>query len=66
MVKKRGGTGIAIDNDCAIAFVEDGYKVLSATSDAAAYTLFVQEGEVVEKAIALSEEYLPAVNLYQR
>ncbi len=66
MVKKRGGMGIAIDNDCAIAFVEDGYKVLSASPDAAAYTLFVQEGEVVEKAIALSEEYLPTVNLYQR
>ena len=66
MVRKKGGIGIAIDNDCAIAFVDDGYKVLSASLDAGSYTLFVQDGEVVEKAIPLSEEYLPTTNLYQR
>ena len=66
MVRKKGGVGVAIDNDCAIAFVEDGYKVLSAAPDAGAYTLFVQNGEVIERRIETAEEYLPVSNLYRR
>ena len=66
MVRKRGGVGIAIDNDCAIAFVDDGYKVLSSASGAGAYTLFVRRGEVIERRIEDAEEYLPVSNLYQR
>lgn len=66
MVRKRGGVGIAIDNDCALAVVDDGYKVLSAAPDAGAYTLFARDGEVVERPIETAEEYLPVSNLYQR
>ena len=66
MVRKKGGIGIAIDNDCALALVDDGYRVLSASPDAGAYTLFVQNGEVVERRIEAAEEYLPISNLYQR
>ena len=66
MLKRKGGVGIAIDNDCALAFVDDGYKVLSASPAAAAYTLFVQNGEVIERQVQLAEEYLPVSNLYQR
>ena len=66
MVRKRGGVGIAIDNDCALALVDGGYRVLSAASGAGAYTLFVQCGEVVERRIEANEEYLPVSNLYQR
>ena len=66
MVRKKGGIGVAIDNDCAIAFVDNGYKVLSAAQDAAAYTLFVKDGEVVERKIESVEEYRPVSNLYQR
>ena len=65
LIRKRG-TGTAIDNDCALALVDDGYKVLSAAPDAGAYTLFVQRGEVVERRIEAAEEYLPVSNLYQR
>ena len=39
MVRKKGGTGIAIDNDCALAFVEDGYRVVSSSPDAGAYAV---------------------------
>ena len=66
MVKKRGGFGVAIDNDCAIAFVDDGYRVLSAAPGAGAYTLFVQNGEVVERPLPPAEEYMPVSNLYRR
>ena len=66
MLIRKGGVGIAIDNDCALALVDGGYKVLSAAPDAGAYTLFVQNGEVVERRIEAEEEYLPVSNLYQR
>ena len=65
MVGKKGGVGIAIDNDCAIAFVDDGYKVLSASPDAGAYTVFTRNGELNERRIEADEEYLPISNLYQ-
>ena len=65
LIRKRG-TGIAIDNDCALALVDGGYRVLSAAPDAGAYTLFVQRGEVIERRIEAAEEYLPVSNLYQR
>ena len=58
-MKKKGGIGIAIDNDCALALVDDGYRVLSAAPDAGAYTLFVRRGEVIERRIEAAEEYLP-------
>ena len=66
MVRRKGGVGLAIDNDCALAFVDDGYKVLSAARDAGAYTLFVRNGEVMERQIQPAEEFLPVSNLYQR
>ena len=66
MVSKKRGIGIAIDNDCALAVVDDGYRVLSAALDAGAYTLFARDGEVVERPIETAEEYLPVSNLYQR
>ena len=65
-MRKKGGIGIAIDNDCALALVDDGYRVLSAAPDAGAYTLFVRKGEVVERPIEADEDYLPVSNLYQR
>ena len=29
MMRRKGGRGIAIDNDCAVVFSDDGYKVMS-------------------------------------
>ena len=66
MVKKKRSAGIAIDNDCAIAVVDDGYKILPAVPEASAYTVFVKDGEIVERRIIRSEEFLPVSNLYQR
>ena len=66
MVRRKGGVGIAIDNDCALAFVDDGYRILSAAPNAGAYTLYVQRGEVVERRIEPAEEFLPVSSLYQR
>ena len=66
MLKRKGGNGLAIDNDCAVAFTSDGYRVIAATPGAGAYSLYVQRGEVVERSLPVSSEYLPAETIYER
>jgi len=52
MIRQGGGTGIAIDNNCAIEF-RDGrvFKVLTSKPRAKAYRVFKKEGQVVEEQI---------------
>ncbi|HSR07252.1 MAG TPA: peptidase E [Bryobacteraceae bacterium] len=52
MIRKIGGIGIAIDNNCAIEF-KDGrvFKVLVSKPRAKAYRVFKKEGKVVEEQI---------------
>ena len=52
MIRQGGGTGIAIDNNCAIEF-RDGrvFKVLTSKPRANAYRVFKKEGQVVEEQI---------------
>jgi len=52
LIRKTGGMGIAIDNNCAIEF-RDGraFKVLVSKPRAKAYRVFKREGKVVEEQI---------------
>lgn len=52
MMRKTGGVGIAIENNCAIEF-RDGnvFKVLTSKPHAKAYRVFRREGKVVEEQI---------------
>jgi len=52
MIRQGGGTGIAIDNNCAIEF-RDGrvFKVLTSKPRAKAYRVFKKAGQVVEEQI---------------
>jgi len=52
MIRKIGGVGIAIDNNCAIEF-RDGrvFKVLVSKPRAKAYRVFKKKGEIVEEQI---------------
>ncbi len=52
LIRKTGGLGIAIENNCAIEF-RDGriFKVLVSTPRAKAYRVFKREGKVVEEQI---------------
>jgi len=53
MIQKTGGTGIAIDNNCAIEFREGRvFKVLVSKPRAKAYRVFKRQREVVEEQIA--------------
>lgn len=57
MLARRGGRGLAIDNDCAVAFVGGGYRVICASPGAAAYALTVQRGHVIERRLPVEPEY---------
>ena len=65
MLKRKRGNGLAIDNDCAVAFVDDRYRVISASPDAGAYALGVHSGYVTERTLTNTEEYLPIGTLYE-
>ena len=66
MLKRKGGNGLAIDNDCAVAFTSDGYRVIAASPGAGAYSLYVQRGAVVERSLPVTSDYLPIESLYER
>jgi dipeptidase E len=56
LIRKTGGMGIAIDNNCAIEF-RDGrvFKVLISKSGARAYRVFKRQRNIVEEQIAPDE-----------
>lgn len=55
MIKKYDALGVALDNDCAIEFVDDSYRVISTNDSANAYKIY-KEGinlnkQVIHKSI---------------
>jgi len=50
-IKKHGGMGIAIDNNCAIEFIDDKYRVLSNESNRNAYRVFKRDKKVIVQMI---------------
>ena len=59
MLKRLRRPGLAIDNNCAVAFTDDGFRVLSTRRRARAYALSVQDGEVIQRRLSRSSQYLP-------
>ncbi len=66
MIGKMGGTGIAIDNDCAIAFVDDRFRVLSSKKRAGAYRVFKRKGKVVTERILEEQALKPIAMLLKK
>ncbi len=64
MLRGRGGHGIAIDDDCAVAFVDDGYSVVPATADAGAYVVTIDRGNVIKRKLPSTSTYLPRRDLF--
>ena len=63
MILKHGGAGIAIDNNCALEFMGDGFRVISSKPTAGAYKLRRDRGKVTVEQIQRSQEYLPISSL---
>ena len=54
MLARKGGLGLAIDNHCAVAFIGDDYRVISAVADAGAYALRAQGGRINERRLPVA------------
>ena len=66
MIAKRGGIGIACDNNAAIEIIGDHYRVLTSTPHAKAYKLFKRNRRVIVVELRQDSEYTPLVNLLKR
>ena len=64
MLKRRGGPGLAIDNNCAVAFTDEGFRVLTTRRRVGAYTLSIEHGEVIQRKLPRSTQYMPVESLY--
>lgn len=65
-MKKYSAVGIAIDNHCAMEFIDGKYKVITAKKDRHSYKVFKKRGKVIIEEIPESKEYKPISNLYKR
>lgn len=64
-MKKHSAVGIAIDNHCAIEFIDDKYKVLISKKGRKAYKVFKEKNKVVINEILQKNNYLPISELYE-
>jgi dipeptidase E len=67
MIRKTGGIGIAIENNCAIEFIDGRfYKVVSSKSYSKAYRVYKKGGVVVSEQIRQQKELAPVELLSHR
>ena len=66
MIAKRGGIGIACDNNAAIEIVGEQYRVLTSAPAGKAYKFFKRNGNVVPVELSQDSEYRPLANLLRR
>lgn len=57
MMRKISNTGIAIDEGCAIEFMDDSYRVISSNPQSGAYKVFKKNGELISEVIQKSKRY---------
>ena len=65
-IAKRGGIGIACDNNAAIEIVGEHYRILTAAPTGKAYKLFKRNGKTVRTELTQNSEYTPLVDLLKR
>ena len=65
MVRRFGGMGIAIDNNCALEFVDGGYRVITSRQGAGAYKVRRSRGRIIVERIEQKAEFTPIAQLVQ-
>lgn len=63
MMKRVGGLGIAIDDNCAIEFIGDRFRVLSSKKNSGAYKVYRRKGHVIEERIVQTKNLQPLFSL---
>jgi dipeptidase E len=67
MIRKTGGIGIAVENNCAIEFIDGRfYRVIRSKTRARAYKVYKSGGEVVAEQICQQKELAPVEFLARR
>ena len=67
MIRKTGGMGIAIENNCAIEYLDGRfYRVISSKSHSRAYKIYKSGGEVVAERIPQGSRLAPVASLNHR
>lgn len=57
MINAYNIVGIALDNDCAIEFVDDSYRIISTIDSANAYKVYKNVGKIHKEAILKSSSF---------
>jgi len=66
MIRKTGGFGIAIEDNCAIEFIDDGrFRVVASKLRAGAYKVYKKNGRVFTERIAQRRSFTPLAELYK-
>lgn len=66
MMKKTSGVAIAIDNCCAIEFLDNTYRVISSKPKANAYKVYWKANKYYAEVIKKEKEYKPLENLTKK
>lgn len=66
MMKKYSAMGVAIDNHCAVEFVNGNFRVLTAMRGVGAYRVFSKENKVIIEEIPKNNTRLPISQLYEK
>ena len=64
MVSKHSDMGIAIDDHCAIEFVDDGYRVITSRPGVGAYRLYKRKGSLITERLDQRRELSPITQLF--
>ena len=65
-MKKHSSMGIAIDNNCAIEFIDNKYRVLTSKKGRKAYRVFRKKNKIIMEEISKKNKYTPISVLYQK
>lgn len=65
-IVKRGGIGIACDNNAAIEIVGEHYRILTSAPDGKAYKLFKRNGKAHTVELSQHSTYTPLADLLRR
>jgi dipeptidase E len=63
IMKNTSGVAIAIDNCCAVEFVDDAYRVISSKPKAKAYKVYWKTGKYHEEVLLKTKEFKPLSDL---
>src|SRR6202522_502277 len=67
MIRKTGGMGIAIENNCALSFIDGRfYRLIKSKEYARAYRLFKTGGQIVTEQIPEEKQLAPVAALYRQ